>query len=123
MRNLLSLYMDTSQGDADEMHRLIEEIEQEVRSQFTDEEISALQDANLSFKRNPHMLTLSILEHFTGYTKESISRYRSGDGDMPYQLVALTRVLHHRVHQDPELAYQAVMDWLKRKRSMDLGAV
>jgi len=42
---------------------------------------------------------------------------------VPKQLIRLTRVLNQRLQQDPSLAREAVMDWLDRKQTIDLGAV
>lgn len=124
MRNLLSLYLDTSPGTPAELDRLIQDMESTVADQFTEHEVEVLKDANPTFSRNPHFVTLPILEHATGYTKEEISRYRSGSSDgVPKQLIRLTRILNQRLQQDPSLAREAVMDWLDRKQTIDLGAV
>lgn len=121
MRNILSLYVDTSPGNGEELKRLIKDMEQAIRNQFTDEEIEILKDANPTFSRSDIMVTLPVLEGVTGYTKEQISKYRGGTDEVPYHLMMHVRMLHKRVMNDPERARDAVMDWLDRKQYIDFS--
>jgi len=115
MRNVLSLYLDTSSGSTEELNRLICKIEMTIEDQFTEREKEVIAGIDPVFSKRREFVTLPILEEATGYSVENLSRIRNGKKDVPYHLIRHVRVIAHRVEEDPELAYAAVSDWIERK--------
>lgn len=114
MKNVMSLYVDTSEGSTEELNRLISEIEQSIHEGVDEEVLERLREEYPKFKRYERFLTLPVLEHVTGYSKERISAFRNGRQDVPYHLILHLRLLHDRATRQPSLAQEAIEDWLER---------
>ena len=117
MKALLSPYIDIRPGDAEEINRIIDQIESTIQDQFDAGELEEVKKMHPTFRRVKRFITLSTLELVTGYGKERISEFRNGRSEPPDHFMVRLRVLRDRVIESPERARASVLDWLERRRS------
>lgn len=115
MKGILGLYVNPDPITPSEMREMIEEMEKEIKAQFSSEEVEVLRSHHSGFRQHERFLPLDVLEWATGYSKERLSKFQNEQDDHPTHLPIIMRVLHERVMRDPGLARKAVVDWLQRK--------
>lgn len=114
MKNILSLYYSDPPCTAEELNRLINEMEECIRASLTDEEIRHVYEVK---QKGSNFITLDVLESAMCRTMKQISEMRNGRAKITPATMRIVDLLHKRVTNHPELARTAVVDFLLREKS------
>lgn len=110
MNGVLSLYVDSSEPSNEEFNEIIDDLDRIVWNTLTREEAELVRSL-----RQDRIVTLYALEGALDWPLEKLTSMKTGKYDVPKDLMIILRLLHKRVHENPELARVAVLDYLERE--------